>query len=311
MTFYNPKAPRESRITPEMIQKSRMDATQRERADMLLKHGVHVFSPYEAYNGQLSDNARLSTLSVRDVMQSRDGWSQSRHPLNYFKSDDALPPLIMGAAEEIREKFEDDRRRRWSIDVNIVLSPRLRVRGVTILIFTPYAEKIDLNEFANLANFHAMRSVRQTPQSVCVGHHQRIFAEQNRLLGLENTPYLPQVPDPAAWLLRNIEEDGLYRLIRDAADAGYGSAGACSNPLIRIFFYGGLGICFDRQSLDSEWREKLIRQWLHDIVLSSQGEGRWRYYDTRKRAFYTDSSKHLRLREDEIRTLAQAAEAGL
>ena len=105
MTFYNPKAPRESRITSEMIQKSRMDATQRERADLLSKHGVHVFSPYEAYNGQLSDNARLSTLSVRDIVQSRDGWSQNRHPLNYFKTDDALPPLIMGAAEEIREKL--------------------------------------------------------------------------------------------------------------------------------------------------------------------------------------------------------------
>jgi hypothetical protein len=311
MSFYNPHAPKSSRVTSEMMQNARMGRIQRERAEMLQKHGVHVFSPYEAYNGVLSDSARLSTLSVSDLIQSQDSWTQSRHPLNYFKSNDALPPVIMGAAEEIRDKFEEDRRRRWSIDVNIILSNKLRVRGVTVLVFTPYADKIDLAEFATLSNFHSMRSTRQTPQSVCVAHHQRIFAEQDRLLGLEKTPGLPKVPDPNAWMLRNIEEDGLYRLIRDAADAGYGSAGACTNPLIRVFFYGGLGICFDRQSLDIEWREQLIRQWLHDIVMSSSGDGRWRYYDTKRRAFYTDSSKHLRLREDEPKTLAEAAQAGL
>lgn len=267
----------------------------------LSNSGYEVHSPY-GRNIRTRDGALISPLRASEYLSGTDDTGVSGpYPTHIIRKSNQpeLPSILLGSADRLREQMEREREGKWSIDAQLVLTAKERRRMFGYCLFTPHAAPVDLGSVKTVMELDELNQSRSRMSSNFV-HSKRACLEESDWLvhGKKDHPLLSY--DRADrfkykdWYQRvGITVDGALRMLDDAckhADDKHGVVGP--NPLIRVVCFDAVGMIFTKTDLDVPETRNLLASWLWEMVEASKGDGRFRYYDPKKRKMVFDTERH-------------------
>jgi hypothetical protein len=230
-------------------------------------------------------------------------------PLNYIPSKDPrLPSYVVGAADDLAEQMKTQRKGRWSIDAQVVLSRQRRLRMFGAALFSPHWRPLpdDVKTHSELLSWqHENKQVNSNH----VKSVHRVLAEEDVLVhgkpdhrALELHTVEERARARSYWDEAGVTVSGALRVLDDLLRHSDRTHGAVrGSVLIRLVALGGVAIIFSSENLQNADDRAFIGRWLQDIVDTTKGDNRMLEYDMRARVFRRIAVE----RDEDTRTLEQ------
>jgi len=275
------------------------------------KGGQLVGRFVDAQGNPLNMEARVASgrALTREIMLGLPKESTGGNPLNYVPSrDPSLPGFVVGAADDLAAKMSKEREGRWSIDAQIVLSRKRRLRMFGAALFGPRWKPLDegIKTMSELLSWQ-----RQQTQALSrhVISRRFVLCEEDAMVHgktdhrcLEFEPH-EKARARAYWDEAGVNVNGALRALDDLLRYSDATNGAVSGSvLIRLIALEGVAIIFNSENLDNEDDRTFIGRWIQDIVDLTKGDNRMLQYDVKAREFYRIPAD----RDEDPRTFGQA-----